>query len=417
MLDAVFSDDRKKSYFNPEGKDKPMRSPVPHSVLVKARDYRRQRMLDQVIKHDCAAILMYDPLNIRYTFDLSNMQLWGTHNPFHYAMLFADSHSINFEYHSSEHLADGLATVRDIRPAKSWFYFSAGNRLNERVNAWADEIVEELKAHGGGNMRLAVDKLEPMGTFALAERGVTIVEGQELTELAREIKSAEELELMKWTIRVCEAGMARIWEHSVPGKTEQEIWAELHYENIRSGGEWIETRLLTIGERTNPWFSEASDFVASEGDIIAFDTDLIGPYGYCADISRTWTIGHTKFDAKQHELYSAALEQIEHNCSILKAGMTSREFNEKSWQIPEKYQPCRYSVALHGVGLCDEYPSLPLHPDFDRAYDFTFEENSVVCVESLIGEKGGKECVKLETQVVVTPDGVKALDTFPWEDV
>ena len=46
MLDSVFSDDRKKSYFNPEGKDKPMRSPVPHSVLVKARDYRRQRMLD-----------------------------------------------------------------------------------------------------------------------------------------------------------------------------------------------------------------------------------------------------------------------------------------------------------------------------------------------------------------------------------
>ena len=76
MRDTVYSDDRKKAYFNPEGKDKPMRSPVPHAVLERARDYRRQRMLDQVIKHDCAAILMYDPLNIRYTFDLSNMQLW-----------------------------------------------------------------------------------------------------------------------------------------------------------------------------------------------------------------------------------------------------------------------------------------------------------------------------------------------------
>ena len=38
--------------------------------------------------------------------------------------------------------------------------------------------------------------------------------------------------------------MARMYEQSVAGRTEQEIWAELHYENIRSGGEWIETRLL-----------------------------------------------------------------------------------------------------------------------------------------------------------------------------
>ena len=66
---------------------------------------------------------------------------------------------------------------------------------------------------------------------------------------------------MTWTIRVCEAGMARMYEHSLPGKTENEIWAELHYENIRSGGEWIETRLLAIGERTNPWFQECSDHV------------------------------------------------------------------------------------------------------------------------------------------------------------
>jgi Xaa-Pro aminopeptidase len=27
---------------------------------------------------------------------------------------------------------------------------------------------------------------------------------------------------MRWTIRVCEAGMARIYEHSVAGRTEQE---------------------------------------------------------------------------------------------------------------------------------------------------------------------------------------------------
>jgi hypothetical protein len=41
----------------------------------------------------------------------------------------------------------------------------------------------------------------------------------------------------------------------------------------------------------------------------------------------------------------------------------------------------------------------------------------VICVESLIGEVGGKECVKLETQVVITENGIERQDSFPWEDV
>ena len=95
----------------------------------------------------------------------------------------------------------------------------------------------------------------------------------------------------------------RMYEHSLPGKTEQEIWAELHYENIRSGGEWLETRLLAAGPRTNPWFQECSGYVCREGDMLSFDTDMIGPYGYCADLSRSWTIGHTRMSNEQRALY------------------------------------------------------------------------------------------------------------------
>ena len=255
-----------------------------------------------------------------------------------------------------------------------------------------------------------------MGVRALEDHGIELVEGQQLTEVARSIKSADELTLMRWTIRVCEAGMARVYENSLPGKTEQEIWAELHCENARSGGEWIETRLLTSGARTNPWYSECSDHVCREGDIISFDTDMIGPYGYCADLSRSWTCGHTRMTTKQRELYGAALDQINHNLSVLEVGMSFRAFNERSWRIPEKYQPYRYTVALHGVGMADEWPLVLLHPDFGEAYGGRFEENMVVCVESLIGE-ADSECIKLETQAVLTPQGAERLDSFPWEDI
>jgi Xaa-Pro aminopeptidase len=416
-MTQTFKDPRKRAYLNPDGADRPLKSPLPASTLRAARAYRQGRIRDQLERHDCAAILLYDPVNIRYALDASNMQLWMTHNPSHYAMVCADGPAIDFEYRGSEHVAKGIEIIDEIRPATSWFYFSAGDRIGERVEKWADEIADVLRQHGGGNRRLAVDKLEPLGVDALRKRGVTLVEGQELTEKARCIKSDAELDLMRWTVRVCEAGMARMYEHSEPGRTENEIWAELHFENIRSGGEWIETRLLASGPRTNPWFQECSDHVCQEGDILAFDTDLIGPYGYCADLSRSWTVGHTRMSNAQRDLYAAAREQIDHNLAQLKAGLSFREFNERSWRIPEKYQPCRYSVALHGVGMADEWPSVALHPDFGRAYDGVFEENMVVCVESLIGEAGGRECVKLETQALITANDAERLDSFPWEDL
>jgi Xaa-Pro aminopeptidase len=411
----IFKDARKKAYLNVEGSNRPLKSPISLQTLNKARGYRKRRLVEKLAEHDCAAILLYDPVNIRYALDVSNMQLWTTHNAARYAVLCADGHATAFEYGKSEHLAKGYETVDEIRTATSWFYFSAGNRLHERVEKWADEIVEIVRQRGGENMRLAVDKMEPTGVDALRERGITLVEGQELTEHARKIKSREELELMRWTIRVCEAGMARMYEHSLPGKTENEIWAELHYENIRSGGEWLETRLLAVGSRTNPWFQECSDHVAQEGDMLSFDTDMIGPYGYCADLSRSWTIGHTRMTNTQWELYAAALDQINHNLSLLRPGMTFAEFNEKSWRIPGKYQARRYSGAIHGVGMADEWPTVPTHVDFAKASSGTFEENMCVCVESLIGEDGGRECIKLETQAVIAANNAVRLDSFPWE--
>ena len=216
---SVFKDPRKAAYLNPAGADKPLRSPLPFSTLTAARSYRKRLMVEQVVKHDCAAILLFVPVNIRYALDVSNMQLWAAHNPF-YALVFADGHAIDFEYAGAEHLAKGMGTVDEIRTANPFFYMYSGPYLEERAEQWAREIVAALRERCGGNLRLATDKLELAGADALRAKGVNLIEGQELTEQARLIKSTDEIDLMRWTIRVCEAGMARMYEYSLPGKTE-----------------------------------------------------------------------------------------------------------------------------------------------------------------------------------------------------
>src|SRR3546814_18197996 len=77
----------------------------------------------------------------------------------------------------------------------------------------------------------------------------------------------------------------------VPGMTENALWSILNQVNAARGGEWIETRLLAAGPRSNPWFHECGDAVIAAGDFVSFDTDMIGPYGYCADLSRRLLCG------------------------------------------------------------------------------------------------------------------------------
>ncbi len=408
--------DDKKTYLNREAADKPLANPIKQETVDAARGYRMGRMREKLKEHDCAGILLYDPLNIRYATDTSNMQVWTMHNAARYCLIMNEGPCTIWEFQNCEHLAEGVDTVDEVRRAIHWFYFGAGEQVSDNAKKWAAEIHDIVKTQGGGNTRLAVDKLEPEGTFALSNLGLDLIEGQNLTENARKIKSSDELVLMDWTIKVAETGMWRMHAMSQAGRTENEAWAELHFENIRNGGEWIETRLLATGPRTNPWFHECSNRVMESGDIFSFDTDMVGPYGYCADISRAWTVDHTPPTDEQRRIYNVARAQVEFNADIIKAGMSFSEFNDKSWQIPDEFVANRYGVAVHGVGLCDEWPAIPNHPDYEADYGGMFEEGMVVCVESYTGSEGGREGVKLEIQCLVTEDGLKQLDTFPLED-
>ncbi|WP_415400823.1 M24 family metallopeptidase [Tateyamaria sp. SN3-11] len=414
-LDTAFKDGRKLTYLNAKGADKPLISSVSDDVLARARAYRLGRLRAALDRSDCAALLLYDPCNIRYAFDCSNMQVWTLHNPMRYALILADGPALMFEFKGCLHQSEGLPGIDEVRVAKTWMFMASGDKVGAAIDAWADEIAELVQDFGGGNTRIACDSLGGSGIHALEARGLSYVEGTQMTEIARSIKSADEIELMRWTIRVCEAGMARIFDHSQPGVTERELWAHLHFENARSGGDWLETKLLTCGPRTNPWYQECSDRVCQAGEMISFDTDMIGPYGYCADLSRSWTCGYSKMNDTQRRLYDTALEQIHHNLDLVGPGMSFDEFNDKSWRIPEAHVPFRYSLAVHGVGMADEWPVVPLHVDWGTgAMSGCFEPGQVVCVESLIAEEGS-ESIKLETQVLVTETGAERLDSFPFE--
>jgi Xaa-Pro aminopeptidase len=343
--------------------------------------------------------------------------MFQSHTPGRYVFVATEGAVVLFDAAACHETARGLKTITELRPAVPFSYFFSGPRLQESIEIWAAELASLFHATAGGNKRLAVDRLDIASASALTRHGITLIDAQGLIERARSIKSAEEILCMNYSLAVADIAMARMREALRPGLTENELFAILYHTNIAMGGDWIDARMLTSGDRTNPWLQESSERRIRPGELVAFDADLVGPFGYCADVSRTFFCGPGRPTDAQRHLYKLAYEEIQHNLSLVKAGVSFREMTEKAYQQADEFIPNRYMLLAHGIGLCDEYPAIYYRQDADKyGFDGVLEENMTICIESYVGAVGGKEGVKLEHQVLVTAKGCELLSKFPFEE-
>ncbi|MDC3286532.1 M24 family metallopeptidase [Alphaproteobacteria bacterium] len=385
------------------------------------REYRHSRLTQHIVARGYAGLLMFDPLNIRYATDSTNMQLWNTHNPFRAVLLCADGYMVIWDYKNSPFLSTFNPLVVEQRFGADLFYFGRGDKVDVAADVFANEVRVLLKEHAPKSSKLAVDKIMLHGLTALQVQGFEIKDGEEVTEKARSIKGADEILAMRCASHACETSVRAMEDFARAnvgnGKTsENQIWAILHAENINRGGEWIETRLLSSGQRTNPWFQECGPRITQPNEIISFDTDLIGAYGICVDISRSWWVGDQKPTGDMIYAMQHAHEHIMTNMEMLKPGVMIPELSANAHQLDDKFQAQKYGCLMHGVGLCDEWP-LVAYPDkaVPGAFDYPLEAGMVICVEAAVGEVGGSFSIKLEDQVLITENGYENLTKYPFD--
>ena len=380
----------------------------------KLRSYRLDRVKKELEKNNLEACILFDPVNVRYALDTVNMSIYNMHNLTRYCFIPVNGSVILYEYFNCEKLSSHLNLINEIKPAITWDYFSNGDQAEDQLKKWINEV-KDLSNSYFKSKKVAIDVINGPAVTALNLAGIKVVDAKLILEQARVIKSPEELKCMKASIEVAEIGINKMREKLKAGMTEDELWSILHKTNIEHGGEWIECRILSSGQRTNPWMQESSNKVIQRGEIVSFDTDMVGPYGYCADISRAFVEGH-KFSEDQKKIYLMAVEHINYNSRLIKPGVSFKEFTEKSWKLPDEYYGNRYSCMVHGIGLCDEWPMIR-YPTDGGQREGHFEKNMTITVESYIGKVGGKEGVKLEQQYLVARNGLELMSHHPLEDL
>ncbi len=381
--------------------------------------WRTERLKSELETHGAAMVVIVNPICMRYAIDYRNYALFQTHIPSTYLFYPCEGKAvIHGAYQPSETL--------DIesREARAISFFDGGNHIEQYAEQFAQDVLNYLQVDlATDNRRVALEYVNPTLVQALERKGLEVIDGVPVTEMARTIKSEDEIACIKVAVQVAQKGIDKMRTAMLPGVSELQLWGLLNYNNIIYDGDWHEGRMLASGPRINPWLQEATPRRVCAGDLVGFDTDMIGPNGYFADVSRTLFCGlesGARPTLRQKQLYAYAVEEIEHNLNLVKDGVDFETFRQNVWQTPEEFQHNAYSCLLHGVGMCDEYPQIkhPFRQPFidKNCYSGELKAGMVVCIESYIGAVGETDGVKLEQQVLITKEGYELLSTYPYED-
>jgi len=384
--------------------------PMPEIDHARLHGYRTQRLKEQLAKSGAAMCILFNPISMRYAINYRNYALFQTHIPTTYVFYPLDGPVVAYGAYEPE--PQGY----EIRQGQMVTYFDGGTELEAACEALANDVIAYLNEIGTDNRRVAVEYATPSVIQALERRGLEVIDGVKISEHARVIKSSDEISCMRWAIAVAELGISKVKQAIKPGVSELQLWALLNYTNLANDGDWHDGRMLASGSRINPWLQEASQRKIQSGDLVGFDTDMVGPNGYFADISRTLHCGPAKPTARQKQLYTLAVEEITYNMNLVKPGIRLREFQKQAWPIPEEFQANAYTCVAHAVGMCDEYPQIKHVFRMENPYDCELQAGMVMCIESYIGAQGERDGVKLEQQVLVTDSGYELLTTYPFEE-
>jgi Xaa-Pro dipeptidase len=365
--------------------------------------------------HGTAVCLFFAPANIRYATGTDVMGVWSATTFERHCLVPAEGDPVLFEYPGSMHVS--ARVVRDVRPAREWQFKLPDAGAPAR--AWAGEIMDAAAELGLAGEPLAVDRLDTPGFSALLDAGVELADSGPVTMDAREVKTPEELEVVRRNGTIGDEMLAELEAAVRPGVREYELLAVLSHALLRRHGEVLSTRLLVAGRRTNPWMHEAHSHEVADGELVVLDTDAHGYEGYVIDISRGFLCGDSAPSAEQRDTYKAAFEVVRAMTEAVRPGMTFWELAVAAPELPERYRAQRYASLAHQAGLEVEGPDIP-YPDelalwTDALRDRTLRPGMVLSLQCYAGAVGGGAGVKLEDQVIVTADGCELMCRYPYD--
>lgn len=223
----------------------------------------------------------------------------------------------------------------------------------------------------------------------------------------RQVKSAQELELIKKAIDIADKTFLHIKSIIELGMTEKEIAMEIDFSMRRLGSERnaFET-IVASGIRSSLPHGTPSDKAICSGDFVTMDFGAVFG-GYCSDITRTLIM--ERLDPPQEKLYNLVKQAQETAIKSIQPGMIAADVDKVARDIIAR---AGYGDAFghglgHGVGL-----DIHEEPRFSPRDKTILEPGMVITVEPGIYLQGWGG-LRIEDMIVVTAKGCEVLTKSP----
>jgi Xaa-Pro aminopeptidase len=382
------------------------------------REERLARISKLLAESELGALLCFDMVNIRYI-TATHIGTWAQDKLNRFCLLPQKDQPIMWDFGSAARhhqlynpwLGDGRSRA-GISTLRGAMLPAAG-----RAEDVARKIKVELEQRDLLGEPIGVDAVEPAVLFALQAEGIQVVDGQQLMQEARVIKTQDEISLLNHACMMVDAAYEELYRAMKPGMRENECVALVNKVLYDMGSEHVEGVNAISGERCNPHPHVYTDRALRPGDPAYFDI-LHSFMGYRTCYYRTFAVGSASkplVDAYRRCRYylDAAIE-------LIRPGATTADV-VSVWPRAEEFgfpdEEAAFALQFgHGVGL-----SIWEKPIFSRLVSLDhpeeIREGMVFALETFWPASDGWSAARIEEQLVVTADGCEVITRFPAEDL
>jgi Xaa-Pro aminopeptidase len=382
------------------------------------RTQRLARIKRLLKESEIGALLCFDMNNVRYI-TATHIGTWAMDKLARFTLLARDDEPILWDFGSAarhhklycpwlgeERSRAGISTQRGaMLPA-------AG-----RAEEVARKIRVELEERGLLGESLGVDAIELPVLFALQAEGIKVVDGQQLMQQARLIKTVDEITLLNTACMMVDAAYDDLYRFMKPGVRENECVGLVSKSLYDMGSEHVEGVNAISGERCSPHPHVFSDRALRPGDPAYFD--ILHSYnGYRTCYYRTFAVGSAS--QAMVDAYKKCREILDAAINVIKPGVTTADV-VKLWPKAQEFgfpdEEAAFALQYgHGVGL-----SIWEKPIFSRLVSLdhpeVIEEGMVFALETFWPASDGWTAARIEEQLVVTKDGCEVITRFPAEEL
>jgi Xaa-Pro dipeptidase len=322
--------------------------------------------------------------------------------------------------HMSERLAIAFlssdGSVRMVLPALEQPRAESEVRLPARFFPWGDTegfigALEACLATAQLGRRAAVEyaAMRVLELRAIeAAASIEIVDATALLGQLRMVKDTEELAAMRAAVRVVEDALEVAIDAIRPGVTEQQIAVIWEQAMQAAGAQPSFTTIVASGPNSANPHHTAGDRRIERGDLVILDGGA-RVQGYCSDITRTVAVGEPSDEARK--IYDVVLRANRAGVGALRPNTSGAAIDAAARQVIEAagYSPQFVHRTGHGLGIeIHEPPYLHAGERGPLPVGATFTVEPGIYLAGIGG-------VRIEDDVVITPNGGECLTAFPRE--